>query len=235
MKNAGTEQRALDGFAAVNSKGFAQAIMAQNRQRGFSLLELMITVSVGLILAGTSFMALQPILLNTHLNSGYETTLMVLRNTRNQAITQGHQYQINFNPAGYAAGTLLVQYQPPSVGGIAPPIQNVMTYTIPPDVSFALHGYPANAPDSFGSGLNAIDFESVAQPGVPLNPPYLVFMPDGSAQDNLGNLLGSGVVYITRPAGNVYASKAITVWGATGRVRGWYLNQQAGGPTWVQQ
>jgi hypothetical protein len=63
----------------------------------------------------------------------------------------------------------------------------------------------------------------------------MVFMPDGSAQDNLGNLLGSGIVYITRPAGNKYASKAITVWGATGRVRGWYLNQQAGVPIWVQQ
>jgi hypothetical protein len=29
--------------------------------------------------------------------------------------------------------------------------------------------------------------------------------------------------------------RAITVFGTTGRVRGWRLVQQAGGPTWVQQ
>jgi len=204
--------------------------MALRKQNGFSLLELMITISISLILGGITYMGLQPLLLQGHVNTGYEKTLMILRNTRNQAITQGHQYQINFT-----ASTVQVQYQPPVIGGVAQPIQQVMTYTLPPDVNFATNGYPANAPDGFGTGLNALDFESSAQPGVPLAPPYLVFMPDGSAQDNLGNLLASGVVYITLPAGSKYSSKAITVWGATGRVRGWALGQQAGLPIWVQE
>jgi len=65
---------------------------------------------------------------------------------------------------------------------------------------------------------------------------YVVFMPDGSAQDNLGNF-NSGVVYLTRPSyTNIYnSSRAITVWGATGRIRGWRLGQTAGVGTWVQQ
>jgi hypothetical protein len=60
-------------------------------------------------------------------------------------------------------------------------------------------------------------------------------MPDGSARDVLGNY-NSGVVYLTEPAAaTMYSSKAITVWGATGRIRGWRLNQVAGSPVWTQQ
>ena len=57
--------------------------------------------------------------------------LMVLRNTRHLAITQSHQYYVNFNPAGFPAGTIQVTYQPPAVGGGAlPPLQQVKTYTL---------------------------------------------------------------------------------------------------------
>jgi hypothetical protein len=159
---------------------------------------------------------------------------MALRNTRNLAITQSHEYYINFNPGGFPAGTIQVQYQPPAVGnGAAPPLQQVITYTIPGDVSFAVQGgFPAAAPDGFGAGANAIDFGQTLA-GAPMN--YVVFMPDGSSQDNLGNL-NSGIVYLTRPGDNIYnSSRAITVWGATGRIRGWRLVPQAGVANWIQQ
>lgn len=192
----------------------------------------MITISIFLILSGVSYMALRPLLYQSHVNAAYDTTLMVLRNTRNLAITQSHEYYVNFNPAGFPAGTIQVQYQGPAVGGAAPPLQQVLTYSIPVDVSFAVQtGFPANAPDSFGTGVSAIDFGQ-ALAGEPMN--YVVFMPDGSAQDSLGNF-NSGVVYLSQTSGGLYASRAVTVWGATGRIRGWRLNQQAGGPIWVQQ
>jgi prepilin-type N-terminal cleavage/methylation domain-containing protein len=204
--------------------------MASMKQRGFSLLELMITISISLIIGGITFMTMQPLLLQNHVNSAYETTLMVLRNTRNQAITQGHQYYVTFFPQlGGAPAYMQVQYQPPVVGGIAQPLQQVQNYSLPPDVNYSLLT-GATPPDGLPVGVNAIDFES--QPGIPLN--YVVFMPDGSAQDSVGNL-SSGIVYIARPAGNQYTSKAVTVMGSTGRMRGWFLDQQAGGPIWEQQ
>lgn len=208
--------------------------MASMKQRGFSLLELMIAISVSLIIGGITFMAMQPILLQSHVNTAYERTLMVLRNTRNQAITQGHQYYVTFFPqvgnpaAGGTPAYVQVQYQPPVVGGIAQPLQQVQNYSLPRDVNFSLQTGAA-PPDGLPVGVNAIDFES--QPGVPLN--YIVFMPDGSAQDSVGNL-SSGIVYIARPSGNQYTSKAISVMGSTGRIRGWFLDQQAG-PIWEQQ
>jgi hypothetical protein len=67
----------------------------------------------------------------------------------------------------------------------------------------------------------------------------IVFMPDGSVRDTAGGCAGlgnynSGVIYMTRAADPIYSSRAITVWGTTGRIRGWRLNNQ-GGPIWVQQ
>jgi prepilin-type N-terminal cleavage/methylation domain-containing protein len=206
--------------------------MGSNKTTGFSLLELMITVSIVLILCAVTFVTLGPMLNQSHLDSGYETTLMALRNTRDLAITQSHEYYVVFNPVGFPAGTIQVQYQGPAVGGILPGLQQVKTYSIPVDVSFAVQaGFPAAAPDGFGAGATAIDFgQGLA--GAPFN--YVVFMPDGSSQDNLGNY-NSGVLYLTRPTDSRASSRAISVWGATGRIRGWRLVQQAGVLTWVQQ
>jgi prepilin-type N-terminal cleavage/methylation domain-containing protein len=205
--------------------------MTSRKDNGFSLLELMITVSLALVMCGVTFIYLKPQLNQSHMNSAYDTTLMALRNTRNLAITQSNQYQVNFNPAGFPAGTIQIEFQGPPVGGISPPLAQVITYSIPGDVTYAVQaGFPASTPDGFGAGVTAIDFEST--PGVPLS--YIVFMPDGSARDNLGNY-SSGVIYMTRPGDSVYTSRAVTVWGATGRIRGWRLDQVANVATWVQQ
>lgn len=214
--------------------------MAANKQRGFSLLELTITVSISLILGGVTYMGIRPLLYESHVNQAYETTFMALRNTRNLAITQQHEYYVNFNPAGFPAGTIQVQYQPPAVAGILPALQQVITYTIPSDTSYAIPavaGFPtgANTPDGFGTGVLAIDFGQ----GLGGGEQTVVFMPDGSSQDTLGNF-NNGVIYLTDTSltgtGELMATRAVTVWGATGRVRGWTLSQT--GPAsfqWEQQ
>lgn len=208
--------------------------MMCSKQRGFSLLELMITICIIVILGGVTFITFRPLLKKGHVDSAYETTLMVLRDTRHLAITQSHEYKVTFNPGGFPAGTILVEYQPPAVGGVFPPLQQVNTYTLPTDVQFAVQaGFPASAPDGFGTGINAIDFGQGLGGGA-LN--YVAFMPDGSARDtnNLGNY-NSGVVYMTDPSSPIYGSRAATVWGATGRIRGWRLDQQGAAAVWVQQ
>jgi prepilin-type N-terminal cleavage/methylation domain-containing protein len=208
--------------------------MTSKRQHGFSLLEMMIVVAIGFTLAGITFITMMPTFTKNHTDSAYETTLMVLRNTRHLAITQSHQYFVNFNPAGFPAGTIQVTYQPPAIGGGAlPPVQQVSTYRLPPDITFAVRaGFPASSPDGFGAGVVGVDFGQ-GLGGGSLN--YVCFMPDGTSRDNLGNY-NSGVIYLSRAADpTVYGSRSISVWGATGRVRGWRLYQQAGIAKWVQQ
>jgi prepilin-type N-terminal cleavage/methylation domain-containing protein len=213
--------------------------MKSSSHRGFSLLEMMIVVAIGFTLASIAFISIKSMSSKEHLDTAYDTTLMVLRNTRELAISQSHEYVVTFNPAGYAAGTILLQYQPPAAtpGGILPALQEVNTFTIPSDITYAVQsGFPTNAPDGFGSGLVPIDFGQ-GLGGASLN--YVTFFPDGSSRDtngssSLGNY-NSGVIYLTRAADTVYSSRAITVWGATGRIRGWRLYNPSGVNTWEQQ
>jgi prepilin-type N-terminal cleavage/methylation domain-containing protein len=215
--------------------------MTSMKQRGFSLLEMLVTVSIGLIIGGMTFITMMPLLNKTHIDSAYDTTLMVLRNTRHLAITQGHEYIVTFNSG---TGTMTVQYQPPPSAGslIYPALQFVNTYSIPTDTRFALHsGSPtgsAKAPDGFGTGASAVDFGYTPVGGTG-GSSTIAFMPDGSARDatspgNGGNY-SSGVVYLTRPTGVIGDSRAITVWGTTGRIRGWGLDVVSGANTWVQR
>src|SRR5579864_8909632 len=58
---------------------FVKSVMTFKEHRGFSLLELMIVIAIGLTLASISFMALQPLLKQGHVDSAYDTTLGAIR------------------------------------------------------------------------------------------------------------------------------------------------------------
>ncbi len=185
----------------------------------------MIVISIGLIMAGVTFIALMPVFKQNNVNAAYDTSLSVMRNYRNLSITQSKRYILTFTPPG----TITVQRWDYAVP-VSPVPVTVATFTLPPDIQFAVQaGFPAAAPDSFGVGGTAIDFDQGMGLGS-LN--YIMFMPDGSSQDTLGNY-DSGVLYLTRP-GDLYSSRAVSVFGTTGRVRGWRLLNQ-GGNKWVQQ
>ena len=215
--------------------------MKSKRQRGFSLLEMMITVAIGLTIAGITFISMMPMFNRNHIDLAYDTTLAVLRDTRHLAISQGHEYIVVFDGN---RGTMTVEYQPPAdpVTFVYPGVQLVNTYSLPKDTSFAIHSNSptgaANAPDGLGSGATSIDFGYTPVGGTG-GSSTIVFMPDGSARDGTspgnGGNYSSGVVYLTRPSGVITDSRAITVWGATGRIRGWRLSVISGTNTWIQQ
>lgn len=199
---------------------------------GFSLLEMAIVTCIGMILTAVSFVSLQPLIKQARADAAYDTTLMVMRNYRSRAITERRRYIVTFT----APRTITVQSW--GVGfPIAPAPVLVSTITLPSDVQFMVQaGMPTTAttvPDGFGNGGTAIDFGQGLGAGS-LN--YVMFMPDGSSQDQsnpggIGNL-NSGLLYLGRP--NELASmRAISVMGATGRIRGWRLLRPSG--VWTQQ
>jgi prepilin-type N-terminal cleavage/methylation domain-containing protein len=198
--------------------------MTSGKNRGFSLLELLIVISIGLIMAGVTFMAMKPLFNESHVDQSYDTVLSVMRNYRNLSITQSKRYIVYFT----APGTITVQYWGVGVP-VSPAPVTVATFKLPPDIQFAVQaGFPTPGPDSFGTGTTAITFNNCAL----VSTNCLIFYPDGSAQDDLGNF-NSGVVYLTRP-GDLYSSRALSIFGTTGRVRGWRLYNQSGAK-WVQQ
>jgi prepilin-type N-terminal cleavage/methylation domain-containing protein len=197
--------------------------MASRRTRGFSLLELMIVVAIMLIAVSISIMSLQPALRAERVTNAYNTTLSTMRRARELAIGQRRTYVVTFSAATPSSITITPASVTP--GGLT------ATYTLPDDVSFAtMTGLPAVAPDGFGTGATAIDFDQGIGAG---NKNAVYFMPDGSAQD-INNNTNNGVVYLCRP-GELGSMRAITLWGATGRLRGWRIATVAGVSTWKQQ
>jgi type II secretory pathway pseudopilin PulG len=199
--------------------------MTSSRSRGFSLLELMIVIAIGFTMTAVTFMAMMPLFKQNHVDTAYDTTLSVMRNYRNQSITNSKRFIIFFT----APGTLTVQrwdYATP----VSPAPITVATYTLPTDIQFGVQaGFPNPGPDSFGTGTTAITINNCALVGTNC----VIFFPDGSAQDDLGNY-NSGVIYLTRP-GDTYSSRAVSIFGTTGRIRGWRLYNQSGTNNWVQQ
>jgi len=199
--------------------------MTSWKNRGFSLLEMTIAIAIGVTMAAITFIALMPLFNESHVDAAYDTTLSVVRDYRNQSIKQSKRFIITFT----APGTITVQYWGVGVP-VSPAPVTVATYTLPPDIQFTVQpGFPTNAPDGFGTGITAIDFDQGMGLG---SQNYVMFMPDGSSQDTLGNY-NSGVVYLGR-TGDLYSSRAVSVFGTTGRIRGWRLYNQSGN-IWEQQ
>lgn len=226
--SAGSSMRTGAGFDRMPSP-HEKRFMTSRKNRGFSLLELLITIAIGLTMAGVTFMAMLPLFKENHVDQAYDTVLSVMRNYRNLSITQSKRYILVFT----TPGTITVQYWGVGVPASPAPV-TVATYTLPQDMQFAVQaGFPGAAPDIPGdNGITPIQFNacSVIESGNPC----LIFYPDGSAQDDLGNF-NNGIVYITQPTTNMYSSRAITIFGTTGRTRGWRLYNQAGSNVWVQQ
>ena len=223
-------------------RGFRRSRIS-NGVAGFSLLEMVIVMALVLIVSGVTFMSVQPALRDARVNGAYDNALMLLRTTRERAITERKRYILTFGtpaPAG-ALITLgaptaksMQVYRWDTGGPPAPAPVQISTLDLPSDIAFqtisGIPNSPLTVPDGFGTGITAIDFDQGVGPG---GGNLVMFMPDGSAHDLLGNF-NNGVLYLARN-GDVNSSKAITLYGNTGRIRGWRLIRPGGVATWKQQ
>jgi prepilin-type N-terminal cleavage/methylation domain-containing protein len=220
------------------SKSNDKATRVRHSERGFSLLEIMMVVALILVMGSITFMSLIPALKAQRVVNAYNTTLSAMRQARDNAISQRSSYSVTF---ASSSGVNTITVAPTLTGGFQGQ-QSTVVYNLPSDVGFYADPVLAATapPDGYGAGLLAIDFGYTAN-GNNGGQATLYFCPDGSAQDaenGAGNCLGSvdgGVVYIAR-SGETLSSRAITLWGSTGRVRGWRLYPKSGGGyQWVRQ
>jgi prepilin-type N-terminal cleavage/methylation domain-containing protein len=207
--------------------------MASTKTSGFSLLEMMLTISISLVLVAVSTMTMMPIIQQQHVTTAYNTTLTALRRAREQAAADMRVYVVTFSPAvvGTNGGTITAT-QNTGAGSI------LFNITLPVDVTYHVEpGVPTSetvaptTPDGFGTAATAFDFDQ--PPGGTGGGNTIYFYPDGTAEDANGNI-NNGVVYMGMP-GNLLSSRAITLWGYTGRIRGWRLNKSGAGYSWSQQ
>ena len=220
--------------------------MATVRQRGFSLLEMIAVISIAMVMMAITFLTLQPALKDARVNTAYNSVLGQMRQARQRAVDNREQFIVCFGtdtPKGAATplGTPTTQtvstFEWPS-GTALSSATEISAIALPSDITFQTLSTPSpgiptgstTVPDGFGAGSVALDFDQAVSSGTK---DQILFMPDGSARDTTGNL-NSGVLYMAR-TGDLYSSRAITVFGASGRIRGWRLVIKSTTPTWIQQ
>jgi len=194
---------------------------------GWSLIEMMTVLAITLTLASiTTVVSLQPVLKQQRINTSYNDILTTLRHVHDQAAADMRVYVVSFATPGTVTVTQ---------NTLAGPL--LLTTTLPADVTFHLEAGLPNSPtvapttpDGFGSAGFAMDFNQGIGAG---GGTTIYFQPDGTATDINGNL-NNGVVYFGRP-GDLYSSRAITLWGTTGRLRGWRLYPNGAQNVWRQQ
>lgn len=190
----------------------------RKEQKGFSLTEVVVVVAVLMTAAAVAVMNVSGAVRNAHVDTAYETVLMQLRYARQSAIDKRAVCIATFT----APQTLTISL----VFSDGTPPQTQVT-PLPSDVQFTVvNGIPttpAGTPDGIGTGTTAIDFNRIGGGGG--NTIY--FQPDGSAVNAAGKV-NDGVAYLARP-GELMSSRAITLLGTTGRLKGWRLNTIAGG------
>jgi Tfp pilus assembly protein FimT len=213
---------------------------SRHRARGFSLIEMATVMAMMMIAAAITFVSLQPALKQQRVGNAYNTVLGALRQARDNAVAQRTSYSVTFNSAS-TPNTLTVA---PTFTGFQGALPSA-TYSLPDSVKFSNEsGIPTSnqfTPDRFGTGAAAIDLGYTGQGTGTGGQSVVYFCPDGSAQDAAGGVgqcsgnLSDGAIYIARP-GDLMSSRAITIWGATGRIRGWRLySNGAGGTVWQRQ
>lgn len=226
------DQNINQGLAAKRSPG--------RDQRGFSLIEMLIVATIMLIISGFAALTLSTGFEDNHTRQALDTALTQMRIARERAISERKQYILCFGlaaPVGAATplgapttqSIQLFRWDQGTALAAAVQITNV---SLPTDIFFqTIAGIPTGAtPDGFGVGVVALDLDQGVAGG---NKQQVMFLPDGTARDiNLN--LNSGVLYMAKNA-TLYSSRAISLFGASGRSRGWALVKQGLGTAWVQQ
>lgn len=207
------------------------------------MLEMVIVVAIIMLMAAVTVMSLQPAIKNARADTAFQNVLMQLKVARQRAIGQRTQYIVCFgaNSAPQGATTQLGAPGAQSVQlfswtattALSSAVQ-VDSIDLPSDMQFqtlsAFPTNPASVPDGFGNGRTAIDFDQGVNVAIQNQ---VVFWPDGSAHDTNGNF-NNGIIYVAR-TGDLNNSRAITLYGATGRVRGWRLDGTSGSYKWIEQ
>src|SRR5579863_96276 len=71
-------------------------LMESTKQRGFSMLELMIVIAIGFTVTGIAVVTLVPSMTQNDTNTAYDNTLMALRNYQNLSVTNRVRYIVTF-------------------------------------------------------------------------------------------------------------------------------------------
>jgi prepilin-type N-terminal cleavage/methylation domain-containing protein len=193
-----------------------------NSERGFSMIEMVLVVSIILIISAIAIVSMPTSLQNARSDVAVRQLVDQLRQAREYSIANRRYVQVSFATVGTQARVIITQMNALTPGAGA----NVVLSTVPiqTPMQFTVFAAKGDTPDGYGNA-NAIEINGIN--GGP--PAGMYFQSDGQFVAAATYLPINGTVFLGVPL-NLSTARAVTVMGTTGRVRGWL----GGGPTWVQ-
>jgi prepilin-type N-terminal cleavage/methylation domain-containing protein len=175
----------------------------RRREQGFSLIEVTVGILIVLIVSAMAIIALNPTKQQFQADAAMVQVASQLRKAREIAIEQRRDVLVSFDTSN---NTITLTQQNLPAGSTV-----LSTIPIQVPAQFMLMPGMPDTPDAFGK-QSAIYFE-----GISGGPVGMGFQSDGTFIDGAGNLV-NGTVFLGI-AGVPSSARAITVLGATGKIR----------------
>ncbi len=180
--------------------------------RGFSLAEVISVFAIVAVSAAVILPVVQPAVREMRLSEAADKVTMEIRRGRQGAVDFRRLHRVSF----IGSGTIRLERQDLETSDWVP----VHDTFLPQGVVFDVpQGAPTgdDSPDEMGTS-QSVDFSGRNS---------VIFHPDGSARGNAGEIV-SGIVYVRR-ADKPEHGRAVTLFGATGRVKPWRLIEDSEG------
>jgi Tfp pilus assembly protein FimT len=178
-------------------------------QVGYSAVELLVSLAVIIVLSGFAALSWQGTYQNFKATSGMNDAMGQLRTARSLAISKRRNIEVAFNGANQIQLTLET-----SAG--APAVPNpFLPDTLASGVQFTLFPGVPDTPMAFGNAAAVSFTAGGAAPAQPIH-----FTTSGALTDSNNNFV-NGTIYLGIP-GLKTTARAVTILGATGRVRPYY-------------
>lgn len=168
---------------------------------GFTLLEIMLVVTVGIVLAGMAIPAYNGMTLASKSDGSVYQVIDVLETARNLAVSERRNFRVSFT----APNRVVVQRVEVPGGALTP----ISTTDLESGLQFVKFPAVPDTPDAFGASA-ATSFTGAG--------PWM-FTTDGSFVDSAGDP-ANGSVFLGAPDQPISA-RAVTILGATGQTRTW--------------
>jgi prepilin-type N-terminal cleavage/methylation domain-containing protein len=188
------------------------------RPRGFSLLEVIVVLVIALVVSSFAIIQIRSIQRNLRAEAAYQTVVMQLRRARQEAIDRRRVHRVSFS----APRTIIIDRINSATDVPASTPVEISRLDLPADIQYQLAEVAAPTTLDNITLAEALNFST---------DDLIWFQPDGSALDTSGRIR-SGSICIARP-NDPPSTRAVTLLGATGRIKGWRLVNQSG--SWVWQ